>query len=99
MASVTSIPSMSSESAKNYGSSSVSKTEGSGSTPGALAMPMEYKLSWPRLIFWISREQIYFSLYWPSKKYVEVNYWFNWYYGNPVRMKKLYWSPDKMVAW
>lgn len=48
----------------------------------------------PRLYFWISRSQIYFSLY-----VNDVNYWLNWYYGNPIRMKKLYWSPDKMVAW
>lgn len=48
----------------------------------------------PRIHFWISRSQIYLSLY-----VNDANYWFNWYYGNPIRMKKLYWSPDKMVAW
>lgn len=52
-----------------------------------------------RLYFWISRVQIYFSLYIPSKRHHEVNYWFNWYYGYSVRMKKLYWSPEPMAAW
>lgn len=85
------------ESSKNYGSSSVSKTEGVGSTPTELATE-RVGIPW-KVCFFITRNQIYFSLYAPSKKFVGVNYWFNWYFGEPVRMKKSYWSNELMVAW
>lgn len=57
-------------------------------------IPIHSMSSKPRIYFWISRSQVYFSLY-----VGDVNYWFNWYYGNPVRMKKLYWINEPMVAW
>lgn len=72
----------SSKGAKNYGSSSVSKTESLGSTPNAPAIKYNKKCK-PYAHVFMTKFQIYFSLYWVDGK----NYWINWIYGEKIRVR------------